>query len=81
MPQDFKRRLKSDMQGGFYEKETAKSKSKPRIIDDTWFQNMVRDRERVFYAEAVINGDKDELYKIAARIGFEVRDKDLVNCK
>ena len=65
---DFKRHLKSDMQGGFYEKETAKNKSKPRVIDDTWFQNMVRDRERVFYAEAKQKGDIAEMDRILKRM-------------
>ena len=57
MPKDYKRHLKSDMQGGFYEIEKAKSKSVPREIEHSIFLSMVVERDRVLYNEAKSKGD------------------------
>lgn len=39
------------MQGGFYEIEKEKSKSKPREIDNEIFLSMVIERDRLWYKE------------------------------
>ena len=51
MPKDYKRHLKSDMQGGFYEIEKSKSKTVPREIEHSIFLSMVKDRDMAWIAE------------------------------
>ena len=57
MPKDYKRHLKSDMQGGFYEIEKSKSKTVPREIEHSIFLSMVVERDRILYNEAKSKGD------------------------
>lgn len=56
------------MKGDFEPIEDGRKKSKPRVIDDGWFQQTVLLRERQFYKEAKQRGDTVEMDRILKRM-------------